>query len=314
MNIAHLNALRALEASLRCGNFRSAAADLGVTPAAVGQQINALEDYLGRKLFLRTTKGAIPTADAAAVGDRLTASLSAIESVLEQLGRRKQDNRIAITLPASFAENWFTRHIAEFYEQHSEIDLRLNASNRMLDLFVEDFDFAIRYSAPPSEHYDCADLFGDRVIAVCSQQFARKHRLSRKRRNLAGVPLVQLQHQTPDPEWPNWRMWGERFGFDGENLGGGVQISQVSSGLQIAAGGQGLVLSGITEAFHFLKQGTIVAPFGTSMSYPTSYLYRLVSIKGRSLSPLQRRFRDWIIETAKKFKVEADRLAAADRT
>jgi LysR family glycine cleavage system transcriptional activator len=132
MNVAHLNALRALEASLRCGSFRAASVELRVTPAAVGQQIRVLEDYLGHKLFLRTTKGATPTADAEAVADRLTASLSAIEGVLEQLSRRKQPNRIAITLPASFAENWFTRHIAEFYQQHSEIDLRLDASKLRL--------------------------------------------------------------------------------------------------------------------------------------------------------------------------------------
>ena len=311
MNITHLNALRALEASLRCGNFRAASVELGVTAAAVGQQIRVLEDYLGCKLFLRTTKGAIPTADAKAVADRLTASLSAIEDILEQLSRRRQPNRIAITLPSSFAENWFTRHISEFYQQHSEIDLRLDASNRMVDLLVEDFDFAIRYCARPSDHYDYVDLFGDKVIAICSPAFAKEHRLTRKRRNLAGVPLVQLEHRTPDPEWPNWGMWGERFGFDRDGLEAGVRISQVSSGLQVAAAGQGLVLSGVTEAFHALKEGIVVTPFGTSMSYPTSFSYRLVSVRGRDLSSVQRRFRDWVIQTGRQFKSEAERLTDA---
>lgn len=311
MKVAHLNALRALEASLRCGNFRAASAEIGVTPAAIGQHIRALEDYLGRKLFLRTTKGAIPAADAEAVADRLTASLSAIEDVLEQLSHRKQPNRIAITLPASFAENWFTRHIAEFYQQHSEIDLRLDASNRMVDLLAEDFDFAIRYCEPPPDHYDYTDLFGDKVIAICSPAFAKKHRLAWKRRNLAGIPLVQLVHRTPDVEWPNWEMWGERFEFDRDGLDAGVRISQVSSGLQVAAAGQGLVLSGVTEAFHSLKEGIVVAPFGTSMSYPTSYLYRLVSVRGRDLSSLQRRFREWVIQTSAEFKSEVERLTTA---
>ena len=311
MNISHLTALRALEASLRCGSFRGASADLGVTPAAVGQQIRALEDYLERKLFLRTRTGATPTPDAEAVASQLTASLSAIENVLEQLRRRKQGTRIAITLPASFAENWFTRHISEFYQQHSEVDLRLDASNRMVDLRLEDFDFAIRYCEPPSDLYDSVDLFGDKVIAVCSPAFAKKHRLTRRRRKLVGVPLVQLEHRTPDPEWPSWIAWGERFGFDRDGLDAGVRISQVSSGLQMAATGQGLILSGITEAFHALKEGVVVAPFGTSMSYPTTYLYRLVSIHGRDLSTLQRRFREWVIQTAGEFKSEAERLTTA---
>ena len=311
MFVAHLKAVRALEASLRCGSFRSAAEELGVTSAAVGQQIRVLEDFLGCKLFLRARGGATPTAQAEAVADRLTASLSAIEGVLEELSRRKQRNRIAITLPASFAENWFTRHIAEFYQQHSEIDLRLDASNRMVDLLAEDFDFAIRYCAPPSERYDYVDLFGDKVIAICSPGFAKQHRLTGKRRNLAEVPLVQLEHRTPDPQWPNWGMWGERFGLDRDGLDAGVRMSRVSSGLQMAATGQGLVLSGVTEAFHALKEGVVVAPFGTSMSYPTGYLYRLVSVHGRGLSPLQRRFRAWVIQTGRQFEAEAERLTAA---
>jgi len=311
MNIAHLNGLRALEASLRCGSFRAAAEEMGVTPAAVGQQIRALEDYLGCKLFFRSTKGAIPTGDAQAVASKLTASLSAIEGVLEQLSRRKASNKIAITLPASFAENWFTRHIAEFYQQHSEIDLRLDASNRMIDLLAEDFDFAIRYCEPPSGEFDYVDLFGDAVIAVCSPEFAKKHHLGKKRRTLKEVPLIQLEHRTPDPEWPDWKMWGKRFGFDGDGLDRGVRISQVSSGLQAATTGQGLVLSGVTEAFHALREGYIVAPFGTAMSYRTGYKYRLVSIGGRSLSPVQRHFREWAVQTATQYSKEADKLTSA---
>jgi LysR family glycine cleavage system transcriptional activator len=103
-------------------------------------------------------------------------------------------------------------------------------------------------------------------------------------------------------------MWGERFGFDRDGLDAGVRISQVSSGLQVAAAGQGLVLSGITEAFHALREGIVVAPFGTSMSYPTGYLYRLVSVHGHGLSTLQRRFREWVIQTSGQFKDEAERL------
>ena len=50
MKLSHLNGLRALEATLRNGTFTKAAEELGVTVAAIGQQIRALEDYLGLKL------------------------------------------------------------------------------------------------------------------------------------------------------------------------------------------------------------------------------------------------------------------------
>lgn len=54
MRVPHLNGLKALEVTLRTGSFRGAADELGVTAAAVGQQIRTLEDFLGCKLFFRT--------------------------------------------------------------------------------------------------------------------------------------------------------------------------------------------------------------------------------------------------------------------
>ena len=80
MKTSHLNALRALEAALRTGSFRSAADDLGVTTAAVGQQIRGLEEYVGRQLFIRKPSGAVPTEAAvgvAATGTPLPLSVPA---------------------------------------------------------------------------------------------------------------------------------------------------------------------------------------------------------------------------------------------
>ncbi|WP_410482400.1 LysR family transcriptional regulator [Ovoidimarina sediminis] len=61
MRLTHLNALRALEASLRHKSFTGAAEELGVTPAAVGQRVRSLEEYLGRPLLQRTRTGVIPS-------------------------------------------------------------------------------------------------------------------------------------------------------------------------------------------------------------------------------------------------------------
>ena len=77
--------MRALEAALRTGSFRSAADDLGVTTAAVGQQIRGLEEYVGHKLFVRKPSGAIPTEIAGGVAAELTAGFGSISTVLARL-------------------------------------------------------------------------------------------------------------------------------------------------------------------------------------------------------------------------------------
>ena len=67
MTVSHLNGLKVLEACIRAGNFKTAAEELSITPAAVGQHIRILESYLGYKLFVRTKSGAKPTEKATIV-------------------------------------------------------------------------------------------------------------------------------------------------------------------------------------------------------------------------------------------------------
>lgn len=312
MRVTHLNGLRAFETTLRTGSFRAAADELGVTPAAIGQQIRKLEDYLGLRLFLRTSAGVKPTEEALRVQGRLTSSFSVIDDIMVQLKGRRPNNRVSVTLPSSFAENWLTRHLADFYRLNSEVELRLDASNRMVDLVSEDFDFAIRYGPPPTEIYEERILFGDCVLPVCAPGFAERHQLSKKRESLEGVPLVHLKDRTPDPQWADWNRWGEAFGFDTKHMKTSLRFARLSSGLQAAIAGQGLVLCGITEAYNAIKDGLIVIPFGPKLNCPTGYQYRLLSIRGQSLSQVQRNFRNWIVETAEDFRQSVNTLLSTE--
>ena len=304
MRVTHLNGLKALEATLRTGGFRAAADELGVTTAAVGQQIRTLENFLGGILFLRTSSGVQPTDRARRIEQKLTASFSTIEDVINQLKYHQPKNRLAVTLPSSFAENWFAGRLPEFYRLNSEIDLRLDASNRIVNLLTEEFDFAIRYGQPSTEIYDETQLFGDFVLPVCTPEFARQYRLSNEQKLLEGVPLIHLDERTPDPQWADWITWGEAFGFQHDALQAGIRLTEFNSGIQTAIRGQGLVLCGITEAYYAIKEGILVAPFGPGLNCPTSYQYRLVSVHGRELSKLQGQFQSWIVNIAREFRSE----------
>lgn len=304
MKVVHLNGLKALEATLRTGSFRAAAEELGVTTAAVGQRIRTLESYLDCQLFLRTHSGVQPTEHASAIERKLTTGFSTIENALNQLKYHQPINRVSVTLPASFAENWFAGRLPEFYRLNMEIDLRINASNRMVDMITEDFDFAIRYSQPSPDIHDETELFGDCVLPVCTADFARKHQLSDQQRSLKGVPLIHLGNRTPDPHWADWKQWTTTFGIRQDTLQDGIHLTEFNSGIQPAILGQGLVLCGITEAYSSIKAGHLVAPFGVKLNCPAGDKYWLVSVHGRKLSPLQQQFRRWVIEIASQFRHE----------
>ncbi|WP_170609065.1 LysR substrate-binding domain-containing protein [Ruegeria arenilitoris] len=306
MALSHLNALQALEATLRLGSFSAAAIELGVTPAAVGQRVRALEEYLGGELFLRTPSGIKAQENVRNVEGLLTNSFSGLASALTELKNRNPGSQLSVTLPASFVENWLTSLISEFYQRHTSVDLRLDASNRDVDLVTESFDFAVRYGEPPSDELENVVLFEDYILPVCSPNFARQYAIDPISRSLKDIPLIHVEGRTRDPSWVGFDGWGTTFGFVEQHLGHGVHFSKVSSGLQAAIGGQGLVLCGLVEAFNSIRSGLLVAPFGPNMNCKTDGLYRLLWVRHRPMGKIQLDFRDWLLEKATDFKRESE--------
>ena len=307
MRIPHLNGLRAFETALRTRNLTAAGRELGVTAAAVGQQIKTLEDYLGCKLFERRPTGVVPTEAALRVQDRLTAGMSILADVVAQLSRTQAQDRVAVTLPESFAENWLTLRLSDFYRDNAGVDLRLDSTNRQVDLFQEDFDFAIRYIGRPEDNLTSIKLFDDSVLPVCTPGFAAEYGLSPNTTVLDEVPLIHLDDRTPDPDWVDWPRWADTFGVHLGDLRRGPTFLRFNSGLRAAVAGQGLVLCGIVEAFHAIENGQLVMPFGFERRCQTSYRYWLVHVEGRRLSKVQRKFVAWIEDVARAFRDDLGR-------
>ena len=308
MKIVHLNALRALEATLRKGSFRAAAEELGVTPAAVGQRIQALEQYIGRSLFERSATGATPTAEARRLQTSLSVGFTALSGVIEQMQPDTAAKRIHVTMPESFAENWFGLVVSEFARNTPQADLRLDASNRDYDLSSEEFDFAIRYGLPLGAPFEETELFGDSVQPVCSPNFAERHGLKPDMPDLSNVPLIHVLNRTGDPGWSGFDEWGKAFGMNAASLSHGIRFSKAGSGLQSAIAGEGLVMAGLVEAFHALADGRLTMPFGANRRYETTYKYRLLKHRDRPSSIIRRAFSDWLVERARRQKLDVEDL------
>ncbi|MEW2911443.1 LysR substrate-binding domain-containing protein [Leisingera sp. JC11] len=306
MKLSHLNALRALEATLRHGSFSEAADELGITPAAVGQRVRSLEEYLGRELFTRTSTGVEPTDMAQGIGSLLTSGFSQIALALEKLSSGQSRNSLRVTLPESFAENWLAPVLSHFQLQYPEVELHLGATNRDLDLLVEDFDLAIRYGPASESQFEERVLFGDFIVPVCSPKFARRYSIEPSLRSLAGIPLLHVTHRTKDPGWVGFESWGKAFGFDPKHLSHGIRFTRTGSGLQAAAAGQGLALCGIVEAFGSLRDGRLVLPFGGALRHGTRYAYRLVWTSSRSEAEFRENFISWITEQSRTFQSELE--------
>lgn len=308
MKTSHLNALRALEAALRTGSFRAASDELGVTTAAVGQQIRGLEEYVGRQLFVRKPSGALPTETALGVAAELTSSFGSIGTVLAELQRPASDNRLSISTSLAIGEYWLTPRLSKFYALCDQFDLRIDTGHRLVDLQSEEFDFVIRFGPEPDASLESVFLFEGCVVPTCTPEFAARYNLSEKTRSLVGVPVIHVKGETSDPGWLNWESWSERCGVAYADRSTLPEFPRLSSGLRAAKEGLGIVLCGMVETFPSLADGSMIMPFGGRSATRSEFSYRLVSLRGRARSKTQNDFRDWMAAEAKTYRHEVENL------
>ena len=178
MKLSHLNGLRALEATLRKGTFSAAAKELGVTVAAIGQQLRNLEAYLGVTLFERLPSGARPTPEARLVAERLTAGFSHIEDVLTELRAGNDGRRLSLTMTHMFFEDWMSQRLPRFYALNPTTEVKIDTSDHFVDLAAENVDMAIRFSAEPGPAYETLDLHLSCYFPACTPDFADAHKIS----------------------------------------------------------------------------------------------------------------------------------------
>jgi DNA-binding transcriptional LysR family regulator len=129
-----LNALRVYDAAARHLSFTRAADELAVTPAAVGQQIRALEDHLGTVLFRRTSKGLELTEEGAAGLEPLREGFLKFEESVQAMQAGQASNRFTIAVPREFYAQWLAPRLARFAEEHAQFtEANLDCAIRLAD-------------------------------------------------------------------------------------------------------------------------------------------------------------------------------------
>ena len=145
-----LNALRVFDAAARHLSFTRAADELAVTPAAVGQQIRALEDVLGVVLFRRTPKGLELTDEASAGLEALRTGFLHFEDAVRAMQAGQSSHVYTIAAPPEFFAAWLAPRLAEFRKANPEVRFSLVA-NEDADFTEANLDLAVRWAEGPGE-------------------------------------------------------------------------------------------------------------------------------------------------------------------
>ena len=292
-----LSALRAFEAAARLKSFSKAAAELNVTPAAISHQIHTLEADLGVKLFDRRSRAVELTASARLLLPGLSDAFAGIQASVRRLRAHNDTGMVTVTASPSIAGKWLVPRLHRFQEQHPAIDVRLSATDNLVDLTRGDFDMGIRYGTGRYSGLHVELLLGNEVFPACSPRLLETGPPLRTPEDLRHHQLIHIDQATDRyPLVPTWAMWLKAAGVGDIATTSGLTFSMGHMAMDAAIAGHGVVLAYSTLAEADITAGRLVRLF--SLALPDLFSYYIVTAPGALERPKVRAFRDWLRQEA----------------
>ena len=236
MTLSHLKSLQAIELSIRLGSLGKAAAELSITPAAVGQRIKAIEDYLGLELLVRGRFGLQPAPALSDALPHLHAAFRELERFGDLLDVQKGEE-IHIAAPSDFVELWLLPRLPRFRSAHPRVRFCINGEGDA-PFRLGRLDCSIQFAATPANGWK--PLFRDFLLPISSPEIAaRIGRLAADER-LEGFPLLHLDLYKDDVSAIGWSAWIAGAGLRRSAPDRGIRFRRMSHGLNAVLSSAGL--------------------------------------------------------------------------
>ena len=155
------------------GSLTAAARAEGVAPAIMGRRLDALEEHLGGKLLVRTTRRISLTHEGSAFLEdcqRLLGEVANAEASVSA-GGLKASGHLRITAPAGFGRRHVAPLVPRFRQSHPDVTVSLNLSDRVVDLAGEGFDCAVRVGDLPDSSLVSMRIADNRRLCVAAPNY-----------------------------------------------------------------------------------------------------------------------------------------------
>lgn len=176
------------------GSLTAAARAEDVAPAVIGRRIDALEERLGVKLLVRTTRRITLTHEGSAYLEdcqRVLADLANAEASVSA-GGVKASGHLRVTAPAGFGRRHVAPLVPGFIAQHPDVSLSLNLSDRVVDIVNEGFDCAIRVGDLPDSSLVSVRLADNRRLCVAAPAYLQRAGIPKSPAELAQHACLTL--------------------------------------------------------------------------------------------------------------------------
>lgn len=301
--ISHLRSLQALDMAIREGSLKRAADRLGITPAAVGQRIRMLEDYLGADLLMRGRSGLIPTPQLEVALADLRMAFDALDRVSASLDFQR-GSEIHIVADPDWAELWLLPLLPQFRQTFPNVLFCINGTG----------DVPVRLGAPDIRvAYGPAQgevLFTDAFLPVTGPDNSRRLSTWDRDYPMEGMPLLHLSAHKEDSGIPGWVEWFAAFGHRKEGRDRGVFSPNARIALDAARENVGFLLCGFSLLLQDLDRGTVVLPFPLREHLTAPYPYCMKLRHDAANRPHLQRFVAWLRTAARATQGRIDALSA----
>jgi LysR family glycine cleavage system transcriptional activator len=313
-----LAALRAFESAARHLSFKKAAEELNVTPAAVSQQIKALETYLGLSLFRRLTRALEMTAQGQAMLPKIREGFECLAAAIETAAQTCE-GVLNINAPPSFASRWLLPRLPGFAVAHPEIEVRLSSSadtvDRRGETSVSEDEFldprsavnkvVIRYGKGHYPGYRVEQILAPERVPVCSPQLPTPQRPLAMPADLHRHVLIHDETIDAEEHLSGWAQWLSSAGAVGIDAQRGPRFSNAVLAVEAALNGQGVALALRPLVAADIAAGRLIVPI--DFAVPSPYAYYLVLPEAMTRRSSVAAFRSWLIDEAAR----EDRKASA---
>jgi LysR family transcriptional regulator, glycine cleavage system transcriptional activator len=309
--LSRLKSLQAFEAAARHGSFIGAARELNVTPAAVGQLVRALEAWVGMALFLRRRSGSarlVPVEHARAALDDLAEGLDRLDRGLKRLRAPQTAKVVLVSASQAIMARWLVPGLPDFCERHPQIDIRLDVTDRIVDIAGGAADIGVRCGPGHWPGVAATRLMSEELVAVCSPRLIGSSGATPSSDWLSRQTFV---NDTSVSAFPDWSAWLRRAGFGTSVVAKRLDINSSSAAIQAAIRGSGvaLVRLGLTE--QAIERGELRRLY-PKISLPLAWAYYVVAAPASLRRPEVAAFHAWLIAHWRRRRTEPD--ASISRT
>jgi LysR family transcriptional regulator, glycine cleavage system transcriptional activator len=284
-----LSSLRVFEAAARHNSFRKAADELNLTASAVSHGIQTLENWLGVDLFHRESRGLRLTGAGEVYAPMVNQALSLLARATDQLPGRTPTGTLSVSSAPTFAYKILVPRLEKFAAQFPDMRLTVDTSHRLVDLTLDDFDVAIRFTENKKPAPNWTLLAVETLLPVCSPALRERFAGQPVEKILAQAPLIHLTSPSAD-----WNYWFRASGVKAPpSIDGRLSVDVMQLGFDSAIRGLGVVLGRRPLVDDDLAAGRLVSL--VDQAIPSGSGYWLVTSESDFQKPEVKQFRRWLL-------------------